>query len=353
VKQLTRAPATDERFGRRIVAWQRRHGRHDLPWQRHKDPYAIWVSEIMLQQTQVATVMPYFERFITSFPDVGSLARASADDVMRLWSGLGYYSRARNLHRAASMIIEQLDGKFPQDALALEALPGVGRSTAAAIASAAFGERRAILDGNVKRVLCRYFGIDGDAARSNVERRLWAIAESLVPRRDPGTYNQGVMDLGATICVRRAPVCTRCPIANDCVAYRQGRVHELPAARVRKPLPERSTTMLALLHRGEILLVKRPPVGIWGGLWSLPEVHDDEVLEPLCKRRFGVKRMSVRALPQLAHGFTHFKLLIKPMQVDVLARTVNAAEPGHVWLPVDDARGAAIPVPVRRILEAL
>jgi len=350
MKQSACTASIDARFGQRIVTWQRQFGRHDLPWQRVRDPYPIWISEIMLQQTQVATVIPYFERFMTKFPNVATLARTTLDDVLRQWSGLGYYSRARNLHRAAMMIMAYHGGMFPRAADAIEALPGIGRSTANAIASAAFGARRAILDGNVKRVLCRYFGIEGDPGTSASERRLWSIAESLVPSKDSGAYNQGIMDLGATICARRTPVCARCPISARCVAFRDGRIGELPTARIRKPLPERSTTMLVLLHRGEILLEKRPPVGIWGGLWSLPELNDDEVLARYCRRRFGVTRLSSRVLPSIAHGFTHFKLDITPLRIDVLSRALNTAEPGHVWIPIEEARGAAIPVPVRRIL---
>jgi len=340
-------------FARRIVAWQRDHGRHDLPWQRSRDPYAIWVSEVMLQQTQVTAVIPYYLRFLERFPDIAALAAAPLDDVMRLWSGLGYYSRARNLHGAACVMSERHAAEFPRAVEDIAALPGIGRSTAAAIAALAFGERRAILDGNVKRVLCRYFGIEGDPATSAVERRLWSIAEALAPARDIEIYTQGLMDLGATVCIRRGAKCDACPVRPGCEALRSGRVDELPAPRVRKTLPERTTAMLLLLHKGEILLEKRPPTGIWGGLWSLPEAEIDADPASICRDRFGAEPRQCTPLPALNHGFTHFRLRIHPVRIDVARARKQSSEPGHIWLALDDARGAALPVPVRRILEQL
>jgi len=340
-------------FAQRIVAWQREHGRHDLPWQRTRDRYAIWGSEVMLQQTQVVAVIPYYLRFMQRFPDIATLAAAPLDDVMQLWSGLGYYSRARNLHRAASVMAESHHAAFPRTLTDIAALPGIGRSTAAAIASLAFGDRHAILDGNVKRVLCRYYGIEGDPATSPIERRLWEIAEGLAPARDIEGYTQGVMDLGATLCTRRGPKCMQCPVAQDCVARREGRTEELPTPRVRKALPERETAMLLLLHKGEILLEKRPPAGIWGGLWSLPEAIVDADHAAASRERFGVEPRQCTPLPLLDHGFTHFRLRIHPMRIDIVRKQASAGEPGHVWLALEDARGAAVPVPVRRILERL
>ena len=254
-----------------VVRWQRRHGRHGLPWQGTRDPYRVWLSEVMLQQTQVSTVLDYYPRFLARFPSVQALAAAPLDDVLALWSGLGYYSRARHLHQCAQQVVAVHGGAFPASSAALATLPGVGRSTAAAIAAFCFGERAAILDGNVKRVLTRVLGFDGDLALAAEERRLWAAAESLLPARAVDVYTQGLMDLGATLCKRARPDCPRCPFADDCVANRDGRQAELPAARPRKALPERATVMLVLWHGGEILLLKRPPTGIWGGLWSLPE----------------------------------------------------------------------------------
>lgn len=340
-----------DRFSRRVVDWQRQHGRHDLPWQRTRDPYAVWVSEIMLQQTQVATVIPYYQRFMARFPNVSALAVAPIDDVMQAWSGLGYYSRARNLHRAANVIVREHDGVFPETAEALATLPGVGRSTAAAIASLAHGQRCAILDGNVKRVLCRCFAIEGDPASSSVERSLWTLAESLAPEDGIAAYTQGMMDIGATVCVRSRPRCTDCPLQHDCIANRDGRTDELPQARKRKPVPERSVAMLVVRQGRQVLLEKRPESGIWGGLWSLPETAIDDDLRAYCARRFGLTDIVLSELPELTHGFTHFRLRIRPWLVDAARLPATAAEPGSLWLQLEDARHAALPVPVKRILE--
>ena len=337
----------------RIVAWQKKHGRHDLPWQGTRDPYAIWVSEIMLQQTQVATVIPYYNRFIARLPDLAALAAAPLDDVMRLWSGLGYYSRARNLHRAAQMMMSAHGGRFPRSVNEVAALPGVGRSTAAAICVFAFGQRHAILDGNVKRVLARLRGIKGYPGTKRVADRLWQEAEQMLPRRGAQPYTQGLMDLGATVCVSRKPRCEACPVRADCVAVRRGWVAKLPAARPRKPLPRRRAILLALTRGGEVLLEKRPPAGIWGGMWSLPETARKADIAASCLKRFGARVIEIESLPPIAHGFTHFKLEIQPLRLRVSALVPQAAEPGVVWLPLEEARGAAIPAPVKRILAAL
>ncbi|MEX2197207.1 MAG: A/G-specific adenine glycosylase [Burkholderiales bacterium] len=315
-------------FAASLIAWQRRHGRHGLPWQGTRDPYRIWLAEVMLQQTQVETVIPYYERFLARFPEVGVLAEASLDDVLRLWSGLGYYARGRNLHAAARMLTAC--GGFPRDAAGLETLPGVGRSTAAAIAVFAFGRRAAILDGNVKRVLARQFGVQDVDAR-------WALAQRLLPRRDLRTYTQGLMDLGATVCTRTKPACDRCPVAQRCVARRQGRVAELPAPRVRKPLPLKRTDWFIYVHQGEVLLERRPGAGLWGGLWTFPEAR-------LLAGARG------RKLPPLEHGFTHFRLRVQPWLCAVRSAPPSA---GRVWLEVSDAAGAAVPAPVRKLLRAL
>ena len=337
----------------RIVAWQKKHGRHDLPWQGTRDPYAIWVSEIMLQQTQVSTVIPYYNRFIARLPDLASLAAAPLDDVMRLWSGLGYYSRARNLHRAAQILMSVHGGRFPRSVNEVAALPGVGRSTAAAICVFAFGQRHAILDGNVKRVLARLRGIKGYPGAKQVADRLWQEAERMLPRRGLQPYTQGLMDLGATVCVSRKPRCEACPVRGDCVAVRRGWVAKLPAARPRKTLPRRRAILLALTRGGEVLLEKRPPVGIWGGMWSLPEAARKADIAASCLKRFGARVIEIESLPPMAHGFTHFKLEIQPLRLRVSALVPQAAEPGVVWLPLEEARGAAIPAPVKRILAAL
>jgi A/G-specific adenine glycosylase len=340
-------------LARTIVRWQRRHGRHDLPWQGTRDPYAIWLAEIMLQQTQVSTVVPYYQRFRERFPDIASLAAASEDEVLRLWSGLGYYSRARNLHRAAQLVVERHAGRFPSAPADIAALPGIGRSTAAAIAAFAFGARAAILDGNVKRVLARHFLVAGFPGERAVEQRLWALAESLVPARYNETYTQGLMDLGATVCTARDPQCTRCPLRETCGAYAGNRVADVPAPRPRKAVPTRRTAMLILRHGDDVMLEKRPSVGVWGGLWSFPELASGGDAAALSARRYGCETGPIERLGVLRHGFTHFTLHITPLVAEVRRIAPRAAQPGIVWLPIAEALGAAVPVPVRRLLRAL
>ncbi len=338
-------------FAPRLVSWQQQHGRHDLPWQGTRDPYRIWLSEIMLQQTRVETVIPYYTRFLARFPDLAALAAADVDSVMARWAGLGYYSRARNLHAAAGRIAVEHGGCFPRRFEAILELPGIGRSTAAAIAAFAFGRRGAILDGNVKRVLARVFGIDGWPGEKAVESRMWDLAEALLPESDIRAYTQGLMDLGATLCGRARPRCEICPFGDDCIANRQGRQGELPGARPRKTLPEKTTAMLILLHGGEILLEKRPAPGIWGGLWSLPECPADA--DPArAAASLGYRAEEARGRPAHVHTFTHFRLHIQPWLLPV-QRPFTAGEPGRLWLALDDLDGAALPAPVRRILEAM
>ena len=341
------------RFAPRLIDWQRQHGRHSLPWQGalEGDAYPVWLSEIMLQQTQVETVIPYYQRFLARFPDLITLAAAGQDEVLGLWSGLGYYSRARNLHAAAQRVVAEHGGVFPRDIDAILALPGIGRSTAAAIAAFAFNERRAILDGNVKRVLARVFGIEGWPGEKRVENQLWTLAEALLPETDIRAYTQGLMDLGATVCTRGRPRCDGCPFTDDCTANIQGRQRELPAARPKKTMPEKSTAMLVLLNAGEVLLEKRPNSGIWGGLWSLPEFS--ELDDPVqAANRLGYETELTGELPGFNHTFTHFRLFIQPWRLQVL-RSQMAAEPGRIWLSLDDLDGAALPTPVRRILAAI
>jgi A/G-specific adenine glycosylase len=339
-------------FSDRVVDWQRVHGRHDLPWQRTDDPYRIWISEIMLQQTQVAAVIPFYLRFIDRFPDVRALAAASPDDVMRLWSGLGYYGRARNLHACAHRIVEQLDGEFPRSAEALAELPGIGRSTGAAIAAFAFGERVAILDGNVKRVLCRFEGIEGFPGLGAIERRLWEVAQRELPAAGIQEYTQGLMDLGATHCSRRKPACDRCPLVERCVARAQGRVDDLPTPRPRRALPVRETAMLVLRSADEVLLERRAPTGVWGGLWSLPEVQgrSPDSVDAALLSRFGVSGHSRSELPAFEHGFTHFRLRVRPVLVEVDARGAGEVA-GLVWLPLAEIDDAALPRPVKSLLQ--
>jgi len=340
-------------FARAVIAWQASHGRHDLPWQGTRDPYRIWLSEIMLQQTQVATVIPYFLRFVGTFPDVGALAAADEDEVLRLWSGLGYYSRARNLHRAARIIVERHGGEFPRSRAEIEALPGVGRSTAAAIAGFAFGARAAILDGNVKRVLARHFAVEGFPGDRAVELELWQLAESLLPADGIAAYIQGLMDLGATLCTTRAPGCVRCPVRGTCRAFGEDRVDALPAPRPRKPVPQRSTGMLVLVKDGDVLLQKRPPAGIWGGLWSLPEIDAQADVRRYARAQYGCTVAAVEYLGTLKHAFTHFQLAITPIVARVTEAAPRAAQPGVMWLPLAEAASAAVPTPVRKLVLAL
>jgi A/G-specific adenine glycosylase len=338
-------------FAARIVDWQHLHGRHSLPWQQTRDPYRIWLSEIMLQQTQVATVVGYYERFLARFPDVNCLAGAAEDEVLALWSGLGYYSRARNLHAAAQRIVAAHAGRFPPTAAGLMQLPGIGRSTATAVAALAYGERCAILDGNVKRVLARHAGIAGWPGDKHVENDLWQCAESRLPAKDIESYTQGMMDLGALVCTRTQPDCAHCPVAADCVAHTENCTHTLPTPRPKKVLPERQTQMLLLLDRGELLLEKRPARGIWGGLWSLPELDTAADCSLYCQQRWGYDVEAQHALPPLIHGFTHFRLTIQPMRLHLAPRTTTP--PGHVWLPLEDVLDAALPAPVRKLLAPL
>lgn len=337
----------------RIVAWQREHGRHDLPWQGTRDAYRIWVSEIMLQQTQVAAVLPYYNRFIARFPHVQSLAAAAADDVMAAWAGLGYYSRARNLHRCAQAIVARHGGRFPTSSSALAELPGIGRSTAAAIAAFAFGERAAILDGNVRRVFARHFGVDGDPSAAAVQRRLWELAEQQTPDSAVEAYTQGVMDLGATVCVRLRPRCTECPLSATCAARAQGRTSELPARRASRSRPLRQAT-LALIRddAGNLLLEARPPTGIWGGLLSLPEFDADAAdpeLRAAIAARYALDVVLEGYLPDVRHEFSHFSLVMRP-RLARIERALGAAGSVARLLAPPALETAALPAPIRRLL---
>ncbi|MGB8326770.1 MAG: A/G-specific adenine glycosylase, partial [Steroidobacteraceae bacterium] len=271
-----------------LIVWHETGGRHELPWQRGRSLYRVWISEIMLQQTQVATVIPYYERFIARFPTVRALADASIDDVLHLWSGLGYYARARNLHQAAQRIRDEFAGEFPGDFASVASLPGIGRSTAGAILALALNQRFAILDGNVKRVLARYFGVAGNATERAVEKRLWVLSERCTPVERVDDYTQAIMDLGATLCTRSRPLCALCPLATDCVARRQGRQTEFPAPRRSAPhgmrRAKRVVMLLARARDQSVLLEKRPPRGIWGGLWCLPEFASEAAARAFAQR---------------------------------------------------------------------
>jgi len=339
-------------FAARLIRWQKHSGRRDLPWQNTRDAYRIWLSEIMLQQTQVATVIPYYQRFLAAFPDVRTLAAAPLGEVLKHWSGLGYYRRAHLLHRAAQDVVALHGGAFPRDAPGLMTLPGIGRSTAAAIAAFAYGERGAILDGNVKRVLARHEGVDGFPGHAPVERALWLRAETLLPDDDIDIYTQALMDLGATVCLRTKPRCDACPVADDCVAQRETRVAELPAPRPKKALPHRAISVLLLERRGEVLLERRPATGIWAGLWSLPEADTDIDVVQHCQRRFGADVVAGAPMGDIEHAFTHYSLTLTPRPCAVRHWPKRAEEPGWLWLPLDDVGGAALPAPIKKLLRA-
>lgn len=339
-------------FAEKLIAWQQAHGRHDLPWQQTRDPYAVWVSEIMLQQTQVSAVIGYYDRFMQRFPTIASLAEAEQDEVMRYWSGLGYYSRARNLHYAAQTIMREHSGNFPTDFDTIQTLKGIGRSTAAAISVFAFNQRQTILDGNVKRVLARLYAIEGWPGLPDVEKRLWQLAETLLPEQGLPAYVQGLMDFGATLCTRSKPRCTDCPMQGQCLAYQQQQVAQLPASKPRKTLPEKQVTMLMILDAGEILLERRPNQGIWGGLWSLPELSPEQIAVPHVQKTLGMEVEALEVLPVLWHTFTHFKLEITPQPLQLTGRR-SSLPPNMQWLGLTDAIAAALPTPVRTLIKTL
>ncbi len=340
-------------FGAKLLVWFDQHGRHDLPWQHPRTAYRVWLSEVMLQQTQVAVATPYFERFVANLADLPALAAATLDEVLALWSGLGYYARARNLHATARVCVEIHGGELPRDADALRALPGIGRSTAGAILAQAWGERAAILDGNVKRVLCRVHGIEGWPGTPAIEKKLWAIAESLLPDSRLADYTQAQMDFGATLCSRADPACVMCPIQNDCTAFREGRTAELPSPRPGKPLPLRTAHMLVIEDdAGRILLQRRPPTGVWACLWSLPEYAESSEAHLWLARHAHDDRGSLQAGEPLMHGFSHYKLQILPHRISgVRARTAIGDNGDLRWARRSELADIGLPAPVRRLLE--
>lgn len=377
---LPAATASDGTLATAVVAWQRTHGRHGLPWQRTRDPYRVWLSEVMLQQTQVSTVLAYYARFLERFPDVQALAAAPLDDVLAVWSGLGYYSRARNLHRCAQAVVQQHGGHFPASSAALATLPGIGRSTAAAIAAFCFGERAAILDGNVKRVLTRALGFGGDLSQAAQERALWALAQDLLPAQGVEAYTQGLMDLGATVCLARQPQCARCPLQPRCVAASEGRPQHYPVKTRRLRRSRRADALLWLTHRDAVLLQQRPPRGVWAGLWSLPAFHDAAALQGLVAAWPGQGEW----LAPVEHALTHFDWTLTPLrwtlaqplspaQCDALLAAQGSVEPPAAlsaatapdgsgkapaggasslrWWPLEQALALGLPAPVRRLLQ--
>jgi A/G-specific adenine glycosylase len=352
---MARAAPARADLASRVIAWQRRHGRHDLPWQGTRDAYRIWLSEVMLQQTQVATVLDYYPRFLARFPDVATLAAASEDDVLALWSGLGYYSRARNLHRCARVVVADHAGRFPASASALAELPGIGRSTAAAIAAFAFGERAAILDGNVKRVLTRVLGFGDDLAVAAHERALWAQAEALLPADGIEAYTQGLMDLGATLCSARSPRCDACPVADGCVARLEGRPQRYPLKTRRTRRGQRANALLWLAQGDRLWLSRRPSKGVWASLWTLPLFDTPEALQPLLSAWPG----HTETLPPIAHALTHFDWHLQPVRHALPKRLAAATRqrietelPAGRWFDLKDALEMGLPAPIRKLISA-
>ncbi|WP_459867556.1 A/G-specific adenine glycosylase [Halomonas shantousis] len=345
---------TPEAFRQRLFDWFDVHGRKTLPWQHDKTPYRVWLSEIMLQQTQVATVIPYYERFMARFPDVQALAAAEQDEVLHLWTGLGYYARARNLHKAAQVVVEEHGGKFPVESVeALAALPGIGRSTAGAIISISTGARAPILDGNVKRVLARLHAVEGWPGRPAVERGLWELAERYTPHVRMPDYTQAMMDLGATLCTRGKPSCLLCPFADVCVAHRRGEERRFPEAKPRKTLPERQTRMLLLSdHEGRVLLEQRPPSGLWGGLWCFPQFDDDAGLRDWLALHHPEARLE-KAWSPFAHTFSHFRLLITPRPARLEVGIMQVAETGQQWYDPAAPASIGLAAPVKKLLDSL
>jgi A/G-specific adenine glycosylase len=342
-------------FHRQLLAWFDQHGRKDFPWQRNPTPYRVWVSEIMLQQTQVASVIPYFERFMQRFPALQMLADAPLDEVLHLWAGLGYYARARNLHRAAQIIRDTYNNQFPTDLLNLTALPGIGRSTGSAILALSVGQRHAILDGNVKRVLTRLCAVTGWPGQKEVEKKLWTLAERVTPKERVAHYTQAMMDLGATVCTRTNPICGACPLKNQCVAFAQQRVQDFPAPRPRKTLPVRKRVFVIISDiNGRVLLEQRPPTGIWGGLWSFPECENADEMRRWCRLNLACDIEKIQQWPVVRHTFSHFHLDITPIHAQLTAFHPTIMEPGpRVWYNtrMPDKRG--LPAPVKDLLERM
>jgi len=341
-----------KKFSDSVLAWYKHNGRHDLPWQKDKSLYRTWVSEIMLQQTQVATVIPYFEKFMLSFPDVSALALATQDDVLLHWAGLGYYSRARNLHKAARIIAGSHDGQFPQSYDEVLALPGIGPSTAGAILAQALDQRHAILDGNVKRVLARYRAVDGWPGKTQVEKQLWSLAEKYTPQRQVADYTQAIMDLGATICRRASADCQLCPLMADCRAYQTGRVAELPTRKPKIVLPVRAKRLLIIRNeQGDYLMEKRPAAGIWGGLWSLPELAMNQSVTEMVSQNWQLTVNEHSDLPVFRHTFSHFHLDITPCEVRIAPAAQAIADAGeYQWC--GDITKLALAAPVSLILQS-
>jgi A/G-specific adenine glycosylase len=339
----------------RLLRWFESNGRHDLPWQKDASAYSIWISEVMLQQTQVATVIPYYERFIRRFPDVPALAAGELDDVLAHWSGLGYYARARNLHKAARIVEQTLGGVIPDSIESLETLPGIGRSTAAAILALSSGQRHAILDGNVKRVLARFHAVEGWPGRPAVSKELWRLAESHTPQDRVAAYTQAIMDLGATVCRRANPHCEACPVRADCAARISDRVAEFPARRPRRARPRRTTSMLVIRDgTGAVLLEKRPAAGLWGGLYSFPEIDAAGSADDWCARHLGASVADAELLDVVEHSFTHFDLDIRPVSIRIVDTPRAVMDrPEWLWYKPDACGAVGMPAPIAALLDAV
>lgn len=342
-------------FSKRILTWYEQHGRKDLPWQQQPSAYRVWVSEIMLQQTQVATVIPYYNRFMGRFPDIAALARADQDQVLHYWSGLGYYARARHLHAAAQQMVEHHGSRFPESYEDVLALPGIGRSTAGAILALAFGQHHPILDGNVKRVLSRYYSIEGWPGESRVQKKLWQLAELHTPDKQAAAYTQAIMDLGATLCTRSNPACNVCPLNHGCLARINGRQADFPPPRPRKHKPVRETTMLLLTNdRNEVVIEKRPAAGIWGGLWSFPEISPGDAVDEWCRDAAGFSVNRTEQWPVVRHTFSHFHLDITPVVVIAgipLSRVMDGG--GRLWYNMNSQDELGFAAPVGKLLGRL
>lgn len=333
-------------FQKTVLSWFAQHGRHDLPWQKNISAYRVWISEIMLQQTQVKTVIPYFERFMNRFSTIDHLAQAAPDEVLHYWSGLGYYARARNLHASAKKIISEFNGIFPDNLLDMMALPGVGRSTAGAISSIAFNVAQPILDGNVKRVLSRFFAI-GEAIEQNkpIDDTLWQLASELTPKKNVAEYTQAMMDLGATICTRTKPKCNDCPLQKNCIAHQQGNETAYPQRKAKKEIPVKHTIMLLVENQqGDILLKKQPPIGIWGGLWILPQCTTQKEIKPWCVTQ-NLMLNKQTLLPAFRHTFSHYHLDIQPIKINVTENVQHVREAEHyLWYNGEQSVGLAAPI---------
>lgn len=343
-------------FSQRLLAWFAQYGRKDLPWQHNPTAYRVWVSEIMLQQTQVSTVIPYYQRFMQAFPELQSLAAAPLDAVLQHWTGLGYYARGRNLHRSAQRLCADFDGELPQDLATLQSLPGIGRSTAGAILALAYGQRQPILDGNVKRVLCRYQALEGWPGKTEVSQQLWALSEALTPHTQVGAYTQAIMDLGATLCTRSRPTCALCPQQDFCQAHLAKQESLYPTPKPRKSLPTKHTFMLMLQNaEAEIFLQRRAEQGLWGGLWSFPECEKEADIYTWCWTQLNVRVSDYQRWQTFRHTFSHYHLEIVPLHIQ-LPSTVQENDKlplNSRWVNIQQSIPTGLPAPVVRLLDAL